>query len=173
MEAMSRLIALLRAVNVGGTGRLAMKDLASLCSACGFSEVRTYIQTGNVIFQSRLSAEKAGAALEHALAKHLGARVDVIMRKSDDLRDVLQHNPFSGAEPAKVAVFFARNQLRPADFDGATGVAGEQVSVGGRELYVHFPQGQGRSKLKLPKSLGVATARNLNTVRKLVEMCAD
>src|SRR5690349_18693536 len=93
--------ALLRAVNVGGTGKLAMKDLASLCASCGFTDVRTYIQSGNVVFKTRLSTDKAGATLEKALAKHAGAKVDVIMRDAVELGEALKGNPFSAQPPNK------------------------------------------------------------------------
>jgi uncharacterized protein (DUF1697 family) len=170
---MTSYVALLRAVNVGGTGKLAMKDLARICTDCGFSHVRTYIQTGNVVFTARGSADAAALALETALAKRLGAKVDVIVRTGSEMARALAGNPFASEPASKVVVFFAKTRLRAEDFAGATGVAGEEVRVEDRNLYVFFPEGQGRSKLKLPKALGVATARNMNTVAKLVGMCAD
>ncbi len=82
-------VALLRAVNVGGTGKLAMKDLCGLCTTIGFADVQTYIQSGNVVFKSALTAEKVRAALERALADHMGKPVDVIVRDAAELRRVL------------------------------------------------------------------------------------
>lgn len=163
-------IALLRAVNVGGTGMLPMKDLSSLCLELGFLKVRTYIQSGNVVFESPLTAPKVREKLEAALAKKIGKPVDVIVRKAEEMRSVLEANPFPDASPAKVAVLFLSEPLRK-DWPGSlSGPDGEEVRPGKREIYIHYPNGQGRSKLKLPALEGPGTVRNINTVRKLVEM---
>jgi uncharacterized protein (DUF1697 family) len=164
------LVALLRAVNVGGTGMLAMSDLAALCEQAGFTDVRTYIQSGNVVFRTALPDDRAAAALARALAAHMGRPVDVIVRDAEALRTLLAGNPFPRAEPAKVVVLFCAQPVRKGLLDGITGPDGEVVVAGARDVYVHYVLGQGRSKLKLPKELGVCTARNLNTVTKLLAM---
>ncbi len=96
---MTVFVALLRAVNVGGTGMLPMKDLAGLCTKLGLENVRTYIQTGNVVFASRLSGPAFGESLEKALEAHMGKKVDVILRDAAELRQVLKANPFPDAAP--------------------------------------------------------------------------
>jgi len=170
---MPALVALLRAVNVGGTGMLPMADLAALCTKLGFADVRTYIQSGNVVFRTSFTAEKAAAALARALAAHMGRPVDVIVRDADALRRTLQRNPFPRAEPARVVVLFCAEPVPKGLVDGITGPDGEVVIPGERDVYIHYPNGQGRSKLKLPKQLGVCTARNVNTVAKLAAMAGD
>lgn len=164
------LVALLRAVNVGGTGLLPMSELAALCTGLGFQDVRTYIQSGNVVFRTPLAAERAGEALAKKLAVHMRRPCDVMVRDADALRALLAANPFPGAEPARVIVLFYAQPVRKALVDGLTGPDGEVVVAAGREVYVHYVNGQGRSKLKLPKDLGVFTGRNVNTVAKLLAM---
>lgn len=168
---MATYIGLLRAVNVGGTGTLAMRDLVALCGQSGFTGVRTYIQSGNVVLSSRLSAEKVRTTLERSLSAHMdGRQVDVLVRAASDVARVLAGNPFPGAPPAKVVVHFSSDAVPAASFRGLTGPDDEQVVVGPREIYVYYVNGQGRSRLKLPKVPGILTARNLNTVAKLVEL---
>ena len=163
-------VALLRAVNVGGTGKLPMTELCELCTTIGFAEVKTYIQTGNVVFKTTQTADKARVALERSLAQHLGKPVDVIIRDAAELRRVLDDNPFSKHEPAKVIVLFCANPVAKDFAKGVIAPGGEQVVAGRHEIYIYYPDGMGRSKLKLPKSIGVATARNVNTVAKLASM---
>lgn len=167
---MPTLVALLRAVNVGGTGMLPMVDLAALCTDIGFADVRTYIQSGNVVFWTALSDEKAAATLAKALAAHMGQPVDVIVRDAQALARILQRNPFRDEEPARVVVLCCAERVPKGLVDGLTGPDGELVVAGERDVYIHYPNGQGRSKLKLPKALGICTARNVNTVTKLLAM---
>jgi len=168
--AMSVFIALLRAVNVGGTGKLPMSDLSALCTKLGFKNVRTYIASGNVIFDSRLAEAAIRRKLEAALTRVLGKPADVIVRTAAELQCVLNANPFPDAEPAKVGVYFQSEPVNKSKATQAKGPDGEEVRLGKREFYIHFPLGMGRSKLKLPA--GVGTMRNINTVAKLVQMAA-
>jgi uncharacterized protein (DUF1697 family) len=170
---MPTLVALLRAVNVGGTGMLPMAELSALCTQVGFADVRTYIQSGNVVFRTASSTERAGATLAKALAAHMGRPVDVIVRDAEALRRALQRNPFPQAEPSRVVVLFCAEAVPKGIVDGLKGPDGEVVVAGESEVYIHYPNGQGRSKLKLPKQLGVCTARNVNTVAKLAAMAGD
>ena len=103
---MTAFIALLRAVNVGGTGKLAMADLKALCEAAGFENPRTYIQSGNVVFASRLGEAKVKATLEAALAKHMGKPVGVLVRSAKEMEAVLSANPFPKAPGNRVIVTF-------------------------------------------------------------------
>src|SRR4051812_6603091 len=89
-----RYVALLRAVNVGGTGKLAMIELRALCEAIGFDAPRTYIQSGNVLFESALPEAKVKATLEKALAKKMGKAPTAIVRTAKELEATLKHNPF-------------------------------------------------------------------------------
>ncbi len=164
---MTVFVALLRAINVGGTGKLAMKDLSALCSGLGFGKVRTYIQSGNVVFESDLSEKAIRTRLETALTEKLGKRADVVVRTRSELRSVLKANPFPSAEPAKVGVYFQTERVKKGLLDEVVAPGGEEVRLGKREIYIHFPHGMGRSKLKLPAG---GTIRNMNTVAKLVDM---
>ena len=163
-------VALLRAVNVGGTGKLAMKDLSGLCTTIGFADVQTYIQSGNVVFRSALAKERVQEALERALLKHMGKPVDVVLRDAAELRRVLDANPFPEREPSRVAVVFCASPVSKGFLEAVVAPGGEEVVPGRHEIYIHYPDGMGRSKLKLPKSTGVSTVRNINTVARLVAM---
>ncbi|HEY7209308.1 MAG TPA: DUF1697 domain-containing protein [Bryobacteraceae bacterium] len=164
-------VALIRAINVGGTGMLPMPELRVLCEAADFQNVRTYIQSGNVVLESELSEANVKERLEEALTKKLGKKVDVMVRTGPELFALLEKNPFPDAPPAKVAVIFlAGSAPRKSEIEHLTGVAGEQVRAGKREVYVYYPEGMGRSKLKLPASISTGTARNINTVARLAAM---
>ena len=163
-------IALLRGINVGGAGILAMKELAALCGKLGFASARTYIQSGNVIFESPLKEDAVQRELEKALLAKMGKKIDVMVRTPAELRATLEANPFSDKEPNKVAVFFLAGVPPVDQLRGLTGPAGEQVRAGSREVYVYYPEGMGRSKLKLPLAKTPATVRNINTVRRLMQL---
>jgi uncharacterized protein (DUF1697 family) len=170
---MTVFVALLRAINVGGTGMLPMKELAILCTELGFNHVRTYIQSGNVIFDSPLGKDVVTQELAQALGKKMGKPVDVLLRTAAELRTILKANPFPDAEPSKVAVVFCSANL-PKDWLELLRIPGkEEVEPGKKEIYIHYPEGMGRSKLKLPPSTGVATVRNINTVTKLLALAVS
>ena len=149
---------------------LAMKELSAMCIELGFQNVRTYIQSGNVVFETRLSEEKVRAALEETLARRMGKKVDVMVRSASELRSILEANPFPEAPQAKVIVMFLPRPAPKGVLDDVAGPDGEEVRSGHREIYIYYPNGMGRSKLKLPSALGLSTARNMNTVAKLVAM---
>lgn len=165
-------IALLRAVNVGGTGKLTMEDLRTICLAAGFSDPQTYIASGNVLFESALSAEAVKAALEARLATCVGKPVGVIVRSPAQMRSTIEANPFSSLPGNRVLVVFL-DAAPPTDaLARATGVNGEEMRLGEREIYVHYPQGQGNSKLRL-QAAASGTARNINTVEKLARIAEE
>jgi uncharacterized protein (DUF1697 family) len=170
---MTVFVALLRAVNVGGTGMLPMKVLAGMCADLGFDNVRTYIQSGNVVFRSRLPGPRVQAALEQVLTAHMGKKIDVIVRDAAEMRRVLKANPFPDAEPSRVAVAFCSAPVQKKLFDAVVAPGGEQVVASRQEVYIFYPDGMGRSKLKFPKTDGFATVRNINTVARLVSMMEE
>ena len=166
---MTTYVALLRAVNVGGTGKLPMADLKSLCVEAGFDKVQTYIASGNIIFDSKEPAARVKSALESRLHAYAKKPIDVFVRTAAEMRAVLAANPFTKPEPKFVYAFFL-NDKPPTD--AATTVkhrADEEIHAGKRELYVYYPQGMGQSKLVIPAAAR-GTARNMNTVAKLVAM---
>ena len=162
-------MALLRAINVGGTGKLAMADLRQLCEDCGFKNVATYIQSGNVVFRSKLSEAGAKQTLERALAKKMGKPFGVLVRTGSDLVRVVGDNPFPSAAPNQLMIVFL-DEPPPPDSLKATVIPGrEELMLRGRELFIHFPDGMGKSKLKVPFQR-IGTMRNLNTATKLAAM---
>ena len=169
---MSSHVALVRAINVGGTGKLAMRDLREICEGLGLENPVTYIQSGNVVFESKLREAQVKQKLEKALAKKLGKPVAVLIRGERELAAALEHNPFSRADPKRVLLVFL--DRAPDGFllgDGRR-PGGEELVLLGRELFIHFPKGMGASRLVLPFR-DVGTGRNLNTVRKLFELLRD
>lgn len=168
---MIRYVALLRAVNVGGTGKLVMDELKALCAGCGFADPRTYIASGNVVFADGRPEAEVKTALEAALHAHTGARIGVLVRTDEEMARVLAHNPFPDVAPSQVGVIFLDGPS-PADvLEAVVGRADEQFGLGARELYVAYPSGMGRSKLRIPAARD-GTSRNINTVRRLAEMAA-
>ena len=147
-----------------------MKDLVGLCSRLGFESVRTYIQSGNVILESSLSENAVRLCLEKSLAVKMGKDIDVMVRTPEEMRLVLKRNPFGDREPAKIAVAFLHEPPARDLLKNLIAPGGEQVQPGKREIYVYYPNGMGRSKLKLPLNGARATVRNMNTVAKLVAM---
>ena len=166
---MTRYAALLRAVNVGGTGKLSMSELKAMCADAGFQHVETYIASGNVVFDAGHSEARVKAELETRLRARAGKPVAVAVRTADELRRILEANPFRD-EPANQTVAIFLDEPPPADcLSRATGKLDEEMHAGTREIYVHYPQGIGRSKLKIPAAAN-GTARNMNTIAKLADI---
>jgi uncharacterized protein (DUF1697 family) len=168
---MTTYAALLRAVNVGGTGKLPMSELRAMCASVGFSNVRTYIASGNVVFESKLSEKSVKAKLERCLETYAGKPVGVLVRTGAELAAVLANNPFSSAAPNRTVAIFL-DARPPADvIESVSGQQTEEIALGTREIYVHYKDGIAHSKLKIPAA-GTGTARNMNTVAKLAEWAA-
>lgn len=161
-------VALLRAVNVTGTA-LPMADLKAIAEGLGLADVRTYIQTGNLLFRSDRPESDLAEALDAALGQRLGKPPGVMIRSAAQLRAVAQNAPFPDAPPNYVLVHFLPAPAPANALEVMAAPGGEEAKVAGAEIYVHYPQGSGRSKLKLP-ALKPGTSRNLNTVRKLAEL---
>jgi uncharacterized protein (DUF1697 family) len=162
-------VALLRAINVGGTGILQMAELRAICEGLGFKDVKTYIQSGNVLFRSDEPKATVEKRLDTVLAEKLGKARGVIVRSRAELEEVVAKAPFPHAKPNFLLVTFLPAPAPDDALEKLVAPDGEEARICGREIYVHFPNGAGRSKLKLP-ALKTGTARNLNTVRKLAEM---
>lgn len=166
---MNNYIALLRAVNVGGTGKLPMADLRAMCESAGFQDVRTYIASGNVVLRSASSAAQVKTALEASLMRYAGKPVGVLVRTAEEMSAVLAANPFPKAAPNRLVVVFLDHAPAADTLATLSHVNGEEVALGVRELYVHYGDGMADSKLKIPAAK-TGTGRNLNTVAKLAKM---
>jgi uncharacterized protein (DUF1697 family) len=167
-EAMAVFIALLRGINVGGANLLPMQDLVSVCEGCGITRVRTWIQSGNVVFESRLKEDAAAKKLQTAVADRMGKPIAVMVRPAAEMRRVLDANPFPAEDPSRVLVAFLDGAMPPGLKAEIVIPATEQVRIGQRELYVFYPEGMGQSRLRLPLRGTSATMRNIHTLRKLV-----
>jgi uncharacterized protein (DUF1697 family) len=176
---MTTIIALLRGVNVTGNHMIKMADLRALCESLGHCNVQTYVQSGNVVFQtSERSHAGLSAKIEAAIEKTHGFRPDVVLRTVPEMREVIAKNPFAkrkDIEPGKLIITFLATEP-VAESRGALSSLKpdpEELHAKGREVYVYFPDGMGRSKFVpvLGRALkGKGTARNWNTVTKLLEM---
>jgi uncharacterized protein (DUF1697 family) len=172
-------VALLRGINVGGNNPLPMKDLAILFTKAGCAEVKTYIQSGNVVFHADAkTAARIATATTKAIADRTGMRIPVVVRTAAELGDITRGNPFlqKGADPDKLHVVFL------AEAPSAAKIAGldpkrsstDEFAVRGAEIYLHCPNGYGRTQLSnayFDAKLGtIGTVRNWRTVLKLTEL---
>lgn len=164
-------IALLRAVNVGGTGKLPMTELKAMCEAEGLAKVQTYIASGNVVFSTDRSAATVKAALEKRLQAYAGKPVGVILRTAQEMATVLKSNPFPKSPPNWTVAIFLDDAPPPNALDTIRGQQDEEIRLGKREIFVAYGAGMGRSKLRIPAAAN-GTARNINTIARLVELAA-
>ena len=169
---MTAFVALLRAVNVGGTGKLPMSELKAICEELGFTSVRTYIASGNVVFASRKSEATVKAALEKRLAAHAGKTVGVMVRSAAEMAQISADNPFPKAAPNRTMAVFLDDAPPKDTLATVRGRKDEEIKLGRRELYVHYGEGMAKSKLVIPAAK-IGTARNMNTVAELARMAAE
>ena len=172
-------VALLRGINVGGKNLLPMTDLARLFEAAGCAGVRTYIQSGNVLFTaSRARAEKLPDLIASGIADRFGHRVPVLLRTAAELGETIRQNPFleAGAAEDWLHVMFLAKQPdagRVATLDALRSPP-DAFAVRGREIYLHCPNGMAKTKLTNAyfdsRLVTVSTARNWRTVRRLFEL---
>jgi uncharacterized protein (DUF1697 family) len=182
-------VALLRGINVGGNKKVAMSDLRDVVASLGHTDVSTYIQSGNVLFTARQGAALASAALaadlERAIEQAFGLRVRVVVLSRAELAQVISDNPYRAEPNPKYvhAMFFpdepgqqARESVAAAERQAAEKGGRDEATVVGRTLFLHTPDGYGRSELaaRLARAGGGVkdgTARNWATVTKLLALC--
>lgn len=169
LPAMTRFIALVRAANVGGTGKLPMSTLKSLWIDAGFTSVTTYINSGNVLFSSRLREPGVRRALEARLEAHAGKPVPIAVRTADEMATVLASNPFKDASASRTVAIFLQEPPSSDTIQHVAGRGSERLALGVREIYVDYGAGMADSRLRFP-ALATGTARNMNTVARLVSM---
>jgi uncharacterized protein (DUF1697 family) len=176
-------IAMLRAVNVAGHQKVSMEALKALCVSMGLRDVRTYIQSGNIVFrENREGPGKIALRLEEKMEAEFGFRPAVIVRTAAEMRKVIADNPFagrSGIEPNRLLVVFmgCAPTQKARDLVLALDCAPEEMHIVGREIYIYYPDGMARPKIpvaRLEKMLQCSsTGRNLNTVNKLMAMAEE
>jgi len=173
-------ICMLRGVNVGGHNKIKMDALRELCISLKLRDPQTYLQSGNVVFQTNV--EDLGLLarrIEQAIEQKFGFRPSVILRTAAELRDAIARNPFASRqniEPSKLAVTFLAGEPTAAARGKLLAIpaAPEELRIDGRELFTYFPNGMARPKLSWPlveRTLAIpGTSRNWNTVTKLLEL---
>jgi uncharacterized protein (DUF1697 family) len=174
------MISMLRGVNVGSHKRMKMAPLQAVYESLGLENPQAYLQSGNVVFKTReRDLTSLASRIESGIEQHFGFRPDVILRTSSELRSVVARNPFAaraGIEPGKLLVTFLAGECGKEAQENLLSVKtdSEEMRIDGRELYIYFPLGMGRSKLTpalIEKKLkAVGTSRNWNTVRNLFAM---
>lgn len=168
---MTRYVALLRAVNVSGTGKLPMGDLKAMAETLGFAEVRTYIASGNLLFSSALGEAAVKARLEDALATYAGKSVPVFVRTAEEIFAICANDPFPDAIGARYLVYFFDAPVSPGTITDVKGQQGERIVLGTREIHVDYGANIRDTKLKF-SALNTGTGRNMNTVKKLAALLA-
>ena len=169
--------AMLRAVNVGGTGKLPMADLKALLADLGYEAPQTLLASGNAVFGTDAPAEAVERRLEDALKARFGFSTDVFVRDRAELLAVMAANPFTDfarEQPSRMMAVFLKGEP-PQDLSPLErwATAGEMIARGPRCLYIAYPDGSGRSKLANARTPAAAgTSRNWNTVGKLAELLA-
>jgi len=174
---------MLRGVNVGAHNRIKMDALRDLCCSLDLLDVQTYVQSGNVVFRTQKRNLSALAKkIRSGIEKKFGFSPEIILRSTSDLRDVVARNPFAGTkdiEPGKLLVDFLSSEPSPEASKSVLAIKTdpEKLYIEGREMYIYFPNGAGRSKLSWPALEKIlktpGTARNWNSVTKLLAMAEE
>jgi uncharacterized protein (DUF1697 family) len=176
-------IALLRAINLPRHGQVAMADLRDLLVRLGFTEPRSLLQSGNLVFRTApISSARLEGVLEAEARKHLGLETDFIVRTSTEWREVVAANPFpreAESDPGHLVVMPLKAKAHPARVEALrSAIRGREiVRAVGKQLYIVYPDGIGRSRLTvalIEKKLGTrGTGRNWNTALKLAAAAAE
>ena len=177
---MTAFVSLFRGINVGGHHKIKMDELKDVHESLGFKDVFPYIQSGNVVFQSDdADVARLQGQIEDAFEKRFGFHVQVLVRTSADIGEIIDNNPFQG-QPGKeskwvVVLFLAAHPDETAQQDLLKTYGGpEELFISGKEVYIYYTNGIGRSKLSLSllekKLKTVGTARNWNTVLQLQKL---
>jgi uncharacterized protein (DUF1697 family) len=180
---MSVIISMLRGVNLLSHNRIKMDALRALYESLGFRDAQTYVVSGNVVFRTKARNLTALAKrIENAIERSFGFRPRVILRTTSDIKDVVARNPFRtrrGIEPSKLLVTFLESHPAAEALEQVLKIKAdpEELHIDGREVYIYFPNGMGRSKLSwvtVEKKLKISgTGRNWNSVTKLLEIAQN
>jgi uncharacterized protein (DUF1697 family) len=178
---MGSAIVLLRGINLGPNRRVPMAELRALFSAAGFEDVRTYLQSGNLVLSNDVPPQELEERSERLIAERFGLDVPVVARTRDELAAVVERNPLRdvAVDPKRYQVSFLAEEPEQGMVEQLAGLAapGERLIAAGRELYAWHPDGVARSKLWATlggSRLGIkATARNWTTVETLLTMADE
>lgn len=177
---MSTWVALFRGINVGGNNMLPMKDLATVLGALGLEDVRTYIQSGNVVFSAAGTATSLVGRIGAAVERRFGFQPQLLLLGAAELARALAANPFpeAAAQPQLLHLWFLAGRADKGAEGALAALAsgGERFVLRGKVLYLHAPKGIGSSKLaaRAERALGVrATARNWRTCSTLLSMARE
>ena len=169
---MTAYVALLRAVNVAGTGKLPMAVLKRMGEECGFDKVRTFIASGNLLFVSNDGEKQVHACIAARIEAFFGRPIPIFVRSAGEMAELVSSNPFTDDKGSRVMAHVIEEQPTQAMLDAARQVQGERLALGPRAIYVSYGEGIGSSKLKLP-AVAAGTARNMNSVAKIAALLAD
>jgi len=163
-------IVFLRGVNVGGNTLISMKELVTLLQESGCEDVRTYLNSGNAILKSLSSEEELRTTIEKLLKNRFGKEIKIIVRSPEELEGIVRDNPFTDHPGSQIGVLMIHMPISNDIADEFVTMGNEQIHPGRREVYIYYPDGMGRSKLKIPSSLQEGTVRNMNTLAKLAKL---
>ena len=177
------IVAMLRGVNLGAHNRIKMDALRDLCGSLDLLDVQTYVQSGNIVFRTKERNLSALAKkIRSGIEKKFGFNPEIILRSTSDLRNVIAKNPFAemkDIEPGKLLVDFLSSEPSTDACKSVRAIKTdpETLHIDGREMYIYFPNGAGRSKLSWPALEKIlktpGTARNWNSVTKLLAMAEE
>ena len=168
---MTAYVALLRAVNVSGTGKLPMAELQLMGERCGFGTVRTFIASGNLLFTSELGEDDIQQRVATEVEAYFGRAVPVFIRSAAEMAELAAGNPFTDDKPSRVMAHVIDEPPTAEMLAAARDLNGERLALGPRAIYVSYGAGIGSSRLKLP-AVGQGTARNLNSVGRMSALLA-
>lgn len=165
---MQKYAAFLRAVNVSGTGKLPMSELKKMCEDLGFENVKTYIASGNVVFQCDLEPKLIQAAIDSKLREFFGKSIGVYVRTIEEIRKIISDNPFKNLEPNRVIISLL-DDMPINVMDGVKNHKEEKIIAKNNAIYTYYGEGMGSSKLSAPWHK-ISTGRNVNTISKILEL---
>ena len=173
---MGTYVAFLRGINLGPTNKISMPALRELAADLGYTEVRTYINSGNLIFSSTKTSATLEREISAAIKSTIGHSIDVAVRTPAQLKKVVANNPYPEGNPSQVTVAFLTKASGPDAEQKVAAIAKdyEPFTFAGKEVYVHYSHGLGTSKLaeRFSAIIGVsATVRNIRTVEKIIALC--
>jgi uncharacterized protein (DUF1697 family) len=171
-------VGFLRGVNLGPNNKISMPELRAMAEDLGYTDVATYINSGNLIISSSKKAATVEREIVNAIKDHFGRPIDVTVRTPAQLKKILAENPYPDGNPSQVTVAFLTKAPGPDAKQKVAAVAtdDEPFTIAGQQIYVNYTQGIGKSKLaeKFSAIIGVSsTVRNIRTVEKVLALCGN